>query len=280
MVFEASALPRGDENEHGPGREPGFLARSSKTTTVKKVTLLLQAVAAAPEGISVREVSRQTGIDKSAISRLLEQLTEGGFVGQEPLSSRFQVGPALFALAATVHATDTLWQAAEPVVRGLAERFNETCYLATLDGDHVLFTRKIDCDHVIRYVISPTERRTLHAGAGGRAVLAGMTGDALEGWFARATLERYTAQSIANRDDLLRQISEDQARGYSISVGERAEGACAIASPFHGADGGCLGSIVYTCPRERFDLEQAPAIAEAVMAASKALSARLGYVRR
>jgi len=41
------------------------------------------------------------------------------------------VGPRLFALAATIHARDTLWQAAQLVLRALAEQFNETCYLAT-----------------------------------------------------------------------------------------------------------------------------------------------------
>src|SRR5690242_3798064 len=70
-------------------------------SAVAKLTVLLNALAAAPGGVSVREVARETGIDKSAVSRLFDQLKSEGFVEREPLSGRFRVGPALFALAAT-----------------------------------------------------------------------------------------------------------------------------------------------------------------------------------
>lgn len=257
--------------------EEGNASAHPRYSTVGKVTVLLGALGATQRGVSVREVARQTGIDKSAVSRLLEQLASTGFAEREQLSSRFRVGPALFALAATIHGRDTLWQAAEPIVRGLAEKFNETCYLATREGDEIMFREKIDCDHNVRYVIDAGERAPLHAGAGGRAVLAGMSEEEFTEVLARTTLRRYTEQTIVDPDELHRQVREDHLRGYSISMGERVVAGCAIGAPFYYADGSCRGAIVFTCPRERFDIRRAPEIADAVVGASADLSARLGY---
>jgi IclR family acetate operon transcriptional repressor len=257
-------------NEHGESAQP-------RQSTIGKVTVLLEALASAPRGVSVREFARETGIDKSAVSRMLEQLAVRGFVERESLSSRFRAGPALFALAATIHARDTLWQAAEPVIRDLARGFNETCYLATREGDEIMFREKIDCDHPVRYVIDPGERAALHAGAGGRAVLAGLPEAEVSEVVGRMDLRPYTEQTITDAEELRRQIQEDHRRGYSISMGERVVTGCAIAAPFYNGDGSCRGAIVFTCPRERFDVRRAPEIADAVVAASARLSARLGF---
>lgn len=63
-----------------------------------------------------------------------------------------------------------------------------------------------------------------------------------------------------------------------MSMGERVIGGCAIAAPFFRPGGTCRGSIVYTCPAQRFDVRSAPEIADAVKQAGRDLSARLGYV--
>jgi len=253
-------------------------ASQSRHSTAEKMTLLLEALAADPQGVSVREIARFSGIDKSAVSRLFDQLAVLGLAEQEPLSARFRVGPRLFALAATIHARDTLWQAAQLVLRALAEQFNETCYLATRERDEIMFREKIDCNHKVRYVIDAGERAALHAGAGGRAVLAGLPEAEVEDFLRRTELRRHTAQTITDPNELRRQVTEDRRRGYSMSMGERVVGGCAVAAPFFEADGTCRGALVYTCPKERFEVRQAPQIAEAVVAASGRLSARLGYL--
>lgn len=249
----------------------------ARQTTAAKLVRLLEALAAYEDGIGVRELERETGIDKSAISRLFDQLSDLDMATRAEVSGRFTVGPRLFALAATIHGRDTLWLAAEPVLRRLVARFNETCYLATRELDQIMFREKIDCDHTLRYVIDPGERVTLHAGAGGRAVLAGMPPDEVDEVLERIELTPLTSRTITDRDKLRRQAAKDRRRGYAMSTGERVVGGCAIAAPYFRADGTCRGSIVFTCPASRFNTRSAPEIAEAVVAAAQQLSRRLGY---
>lgn len=249
-----------------------------RQSTVDKVVAVLQALAVSQHGIGVRELARTTGIDKSALSRLLDQLGDRGFVEQHHVSGRFIVGPRLFAVAATIHARDGLWLAAEAILSRLVDRFNETCYLATKEADRVSFRNKIDGTQTIRYVIELGSTAPLHAGAGGRAILAGMTEEEVDEFLAGHELIRVTDRTITDAAELRRQVREDRSRGYAMSIGERVVGGSAIAAPFFASRGVCLGSVVFTCPAERFDVRRAPEIADAVVQASEDLSERLGYV--
>lgn len=246
------------------------------SSTAWKIVCLLEAVVASKQGIGVRELARATGIDKSAISRLFGQLQTIGVVEQAEATGRFTVGPRLFALSATIRERDTLWKATEPILTTLVQKFNETCYLATRERDMVIFREKIDCDQAIRYVIELGQASPLHAGAGGRAILAGMTTAEVEEFLATADLKGLTSDTITDPEELRHQISEDHRRRYSVSTGERVVGGSAVAAPYFTADGTCFGSIVFTCPRERFDVRRIPEIADAVVAASQDLSTRLG----
>jgi DNA-binding IclR family transcriptional regulator len=249
----------------------------ARRSTAGKIIALLESLAQHEQGTGVRELARESGIDKSAVSRLFDQLTELGFAQQDPVSGQFRAGPALFSLAAAVHARDTLWQAAEPVLRDLATAFNETCYLAVRDGASIIFREKVDCTHRVRYVIDPWERAPLHAGAGGRAVLLGLPEEETAGLLDPAGLTAITAKTITDPSALIRQIRQDRPRGYALSMGERVPEGCAVAAPFYAGDARCRGSLVFTSPAERFDIGQAPQIAAAVVRASAELSRRLGY---
>jgi DNA-binding IclR family transcriptional regulator len=251
-------------------------SRRNRHNTAAKVLMLLEALAAREEGIGVRELARELGIDKSAISRLFEQLVELGAAVQDEFSGRFRVGPALFALAATIHGRDTLWRAAEPIIRDLANTFNETCYLAVRDGDEIIFRDKVDCTHKVRYVIDPNERAPLHAGAGGRAVLIGLPDDEVRAILRRTGLPAITSRTITDPDKLLTLIKADRARRYSASRGERVPSGGAIAAPYFDATGSCLGTIVLTSPDQRYNPAQEPEIAAAVLRAAGELSERLG----
>ncbi len=255
----------------------GETAHRVRHNTASKVIMLLESLAAREDGIGVRELAREVAIDKSAVSRLFDQLVDLGIATQDGATSRFRVGPSLFALAATIHGRDTLWQAAEPIVRGLATRFNETCYLAVRDGDEIIFREKVDCTHKLRYVIDPGERAPLHAGAGGRAVLLALEDDEIREVVSRTGLPAITSRTITDLDVLLERSREDRSRGYALSRGERVPSGGAIAAPYFDALGGCIGSIVFTSPEQRYNPAEAATIAKAVINASSDLSARLGF---
>lgn len=245
-----------------------------------RLVTLIEAVAAAPVSVGVRELSRSTGIDKSAVSRLLAQLQRLGIVEQAPqMQGRYVIGPRLFTIGALVAARDTLTMAARPVMRRLVDVVDESCYLAVLEQGELVFRDKADCLKPIRYVLEMGRPMPIHAGAGGRAVLAGMDPEAAASLLRGTVLEKVTPRTVSDVDTLVAMAAEDRRVGYSVSFGERVIGGAAVAAPYFTGDGSCRGALVLTVPSERLDPERAPELGAAVADAAAQLSARLGYSR-
>jgi len=243
---------------------------------VTRVVRILESVAGAQHGVGVRALARDTGIDKSAVSRLLRQLAGLGLV-EVDASQRYVVGPRLFAMAKLIVARDDLTRASRPYLERLVAQFNETCYLALLEGRQVVYRDVVECTQPVRYVVALGQGSPLHAGAGGRAILSALSADQADSLLAGGRLTRLTTDTVTDRTRLRELIREDRQRGYSSSVGERVSVGAAVAAPFLGADGQCRGALVVAFPRERLQLLAVDTLGRAVATGAADLSRRLGY---
>jgi IclR family acetate operon transcriptional repressor len=254
-----------------------FNGESEPRGVATKLFTLLEAVAAARDGISVREVARDTGIDKSSVSRIFNQLQALDVVEQSPLTGRFEVGRRLSSLGEVLHTHNSLWGLAEPIVRDLVERFDETCYFIVREGFQARFQERIDCRQTIRYVIESGVVSPLYAGAAGRAILAGMPVEEATEYLARVDLTPMTSETVTDRALLQKFVEQDRERGYSVSLGERVAGGRGIGAPVLRADGYCVAAILWTCPSTRFDVSRVEEFGTAVREACRKLSVLLGY---
>ncbi len=245
--------------------------------TVKVITLL-EELARVEHGVSVREVARDTGMDKSTVSRLFSQLQALDVVHQSSITGRYEVGPRLSSLGELLHTHNSLWGLAEPVIRNLVEQFDETCYLIEREANQARFRERIDCQQAVRYVIERGQVSPLYAGAAGRALLAGMDPDDAQRYLAEIPLTAITPQTLTEREVLQSLVAEDRRRGYSVSAGERVPGGHGVAAPVFRADGDCVAAVLWTCPSSRFDPTRVHQFGEAVRTASAELSRRLGWV--
>lgn len=244
--------------------------------SVARVVALLEALARSDSNTGVRSLARESGIDKSAVSRLLRQLTNTGMLESADVRGRYHIGPRFFAIARAVASKDDLSRAARPILEHVVARFNETCYMAVLDRGDVFFREKVECDQPIRYVIDQTRPSPIHAGSAGRAILSALPDDEFERLISRGPLQAVTPHTITDPFELRRRRRDDQRRGYTISMLERSVGGCGIAAPFFGWDAQCLGSLVITMPHTRFDPARFDEWGTAMVDAANTLSRRLG----
>ncbi|MGH2401330.1 MAG: IclR family transcriptional regulator [Candidatus Limnocylindria bacterium] len=255
-----------------PGEPP-----SGAMGSVARVVRLLEAVATSDANAGVRALARQSGIDKSAVSRLLRQLTELDVLEPSDVAGRYHIGPRFFALARAVANRDDLGRAAQPILERLVATYNETSYMAVRERDEVFFREKVECDQPIRYVIDERRPSPIHAGSAGRAILSALSDEEFEETLERLSLDPVTPHTITDRAELRRRRAEDRQRGFTVSVAERSVGGCGVAAPFLGSDGRCLGSLVITMPQIRFFPASIDVWGAAMVRAADELSRRLGH---
>ncbi len=250
-------------------------AGGQKSGMLVRAITLLELVATHADGIGVREAARRTGIDRSAVSRILTHFEEIGYVEQERERGLYAAGPRLFAIVAALAERDSLAKAAEPILKELVGRFNETCYAAARVGDTLVYRAKVDCEHTIRYVIEMGKPFPLVSGASGIAILTGLTDEEREPIITRP-LEAHTESSFQRVDDLREQIAKDIALGYSYSPGRWVPNGGGIAAPFFDASGRCAGAITLSSPMDRLQKMSIEEIGAAVRDAAQRMTVRLG----
>lgn len=244
--------------------------------SVARIVRLLEAVATTDTNTGVRALARESGIDRSAVSRLLRQLTELDVLEPSDVAGRYHIGPRFFAIARAVFSRDELGRAARPILERLVATHNETTYLAVRERNEVFFRERAECDQPIRYVIDMSRPSPLHAGSAGRAVLSALDDEQFESVLGGLSLDPVTPQTITDAAELRRRRAEDRQRGYTVSIAERSVGGCGVAAPFFGPDDRCLGSIVITMPEIRFNSVSVRVWGAAAVAAAEQLGRRLG----
>ena len=267
-----SAADSAEAAETGAGPE----RQTPPPSIAYRVVTLLDLVGRHEGVIGVREAERATGIDRSAVSRIFRQLEGLGWVEQGDDRGTYAVGPAMFAVAAAVRQRDSLFRAAGPFLEALADRFDETTYLAVRRDDRVIFKEKVDCSQPIRYVIELDEPFPLTTGAAGRSILSALPREEADEVIAHG-LTAYTPTSITDPGKYRAQLDEDARLGYAYSQSGWVERGAGVASPFFDASGTCTGAITLSAPIDRLAPEAAQVLGPEVREAAWQLSRRLGY---
>lgn len=252
-------------------------AAPQKSGMLLRAITLLELVATHADGIGVREAARRTGIDRSAVSRILTHFEEIGYVEQERERGLYAAGPRLFSIVAALAERDSLSRAAEPLLKGLVEQFNETCYAVARVDDTLVYRAKVDCDNMIRYVIELGKAIPLVSGASGMAILSGLTPDELDHVLSQPVVA-HTDQSLTDPAAIRAQVAEDIKLGYSFSPGRWVPNGGGVAAPFYDASGRCAGAITLSSPLDRLTKMSIPDIGAAVNHAARKMSERLGLI--
>jgi IclR family acetate operon transcriptional repressor len=250
---------------------------AQRSSVLTRAITLLEVVAEHADGIGVRDAARQTGIDRSAVSRILAQFEELGYVEQGGSRGAYIAGPGLFALVAVLGEHDSLRKAAQPFLKDLVAQFNETCYVAARVDDTLVFRGKVDCEHRIRYVIELGKPFPLVGGAAATAILSGLPEDESDA-ILTGELPSFTPNSITDREEYRAQLRTDREIGYTYSPGRWVRGGAGIAAPYRDASGRVAGAIALSCPADRLEDLRVHEVGVAVAEACRGLSKRLGYI--
>lgn len=110
------------------------MTTGESSLTLDRGLALLQAVAdAGGEAATISELAARIGASRAAVYRLLAPLAERGLVWRD--GSKVRLGVALLRLSAQV--LPQLREAAQPVLRELAERAGATAHLSVAEGEQV-----------------------------------------------------------------------------------------------------------------------------------------------
>lgn len=254
--------------EHYPGTQAVFRA----------VALLKAFTDARPE-LSLSELTRAAGLNKTTTHRLLAALEREGLLAHDAHSGSYRLGPEAIALGARALRATDLRAAARPELEVLARETGETAEVEVLDGGETLILDDVPGKFVIGPVRSAGTRWPAHTTSTGKAILAFLSDEEREAARPRR-LPTPTAKTISNRDDLRAELARIRERGYATAVEELEENLVAVGAPVFNHEGRVVGAISISGPSNRLTSKRIPEVAPLVRQAAERVSKRLGFERK
>jgi IclR family transcriptional regulator, acetate operon repressor len=237
------------------------------TASLEKALDLLDAIGAAPQGLTQLELAQRLDLPRTTMYRLLSTLVARGLARRDPQRRVFSLGFRCVEWARTAYAVPDLNAAAAPELRALRDLTGETTYLACLDGLEVLSLERVDGAHSQRSAAAPGQRKPLHCTSQGKAILSALPEEQREALVKSLTLAPLTPNTITTRRQLLAELEASAQRGYAVDDEEIALGVRCVGAPVVDAAGRVRGAIsvagpAYRLSRARLDL-LGPEVAEA-----------------
>ena len=123
-------------------------ARHEAPALRKGLQVLTTLGADAP--LSMAEIQRRTGLNKTMTFRVLRTLADQGFVEQDPTTRAWSLGLRLLELGSLVATRQNLVAVSQPLLVQLRERFEETVNLGVLRDDRVVYLAMAEGGHGLR----------------------------------------------------------------------------------------------------------------------------------
>jgi len=244
-----------------------------EVAVLHKALGLLECLGTGP--MTAAELSRQLGIAKPTVYRIIRTLLSREFINKERDGSRYMIGTALYALG-SAHRSADLVSLTRPHVVRLAARFGETVNVAVPMSNEILYVDVLESMHQLRTQIPPGTRDELHSTALGKAILAAIPEEEATAIITAANLLRKTPNTIVTVHDLQRCLSNVRELGYAIDNEENELGSVCVASALRGPHGRPIGAISVSGPKWRITDELVAVIGSALVDISKSLGEALG----
>lgn len=219
--------------------------------------------------MSLAELSRASGLNKTTTHRLLRALQSEALVARNPATSAYSLGPGLMALGVQALASSDLRRRVRPVLRSLAQETGETATLEIPFENSMLILDEVAGRHVLSAAGNIGTRWPLHATSTGKAWLAF---DEFGAERIGDDLECLTAKTITTAEEFTAQFVEIRRRGYAISVDELEDGFTAVATIFRGALGDLQGALSIGGPTQRFSMARCTEYGAALRRAAQRLT--------
>lgn len=243
-------------------------AESPGTETAARVADVLLLFAGGPQYLGVSAISRELGLSKAVVHRILQSLVSREMLRTDPGVPGYRLGPAAVALGASAMSRFETRTAAMPVLSRLRDATGETTTLSGLVGEERVYLAQFESPHEVKMTVDLGVRFPLHAGSSGKAILAFLPEARREALLARP-LPPLTERTVTDTGTLRAELAEILHTGVAVSAGERRSDAGSVAAPLFGPDGEPHGSISVCGPRHRFTPERVELWRGLVLAASE-----------
>ncbi len=251
----------------------------AELSSIEKGLLLIRALAASRDGMTLAEVASVTGLNRSTIYRLSEILEKGGWIqapGSRDGPRRVAVGPTMLGLSILISNTYDTTARLQPVIDRLAASVVETVHVGVLEQSEIVHIARAVPESGTPFAAEMGTRDAAHWTALGKALLSTMDPNDVRRLYPGETLPRRTPATLGSVSDLLADLGRIRERGYALDDEESRPGVRCVGAPVFGPAGQVMFAVSVTSAPARLAGDQLDNVIEAVKGCAALLTTSFG----
>ena len=262
-----SSSPR-DDRESIALRESGMAIQ-----VLERATCLLDALAAQPDPVTLKELAQTTGLHPSTTHRILNDLVLARYVERVD-NGLYQLGMRLLELGSLVKGRLNVREAAIDAMRDLHQLTGQTVNLSVQQGDEIVYIDRAWSERSGMQVVRAIGGRApLHLTSNGKLFLSAADSRQVRSYATRTGLTGSTRNSITELDKLELELAHVRELGYARDNEELEMGVRCIAAGIYDDTGKLVAGLSISAPSGRL---QDAWIQQLVSTAGR-ISEALGY---
>lgn len=258
------------------------MANQKRKTTVQSLQRgleILVAVAQADRALGITELSRQFGLAKGSISRLVATLAQQSFLTRDPETAKYRLSTRVWELGVGALSQLDVRSIARPVMDTLNAATQETVHLTVLtESDEMVFLDKLDSTRAVRPNVELGATLPPYCVANGKAMLAFLPKARVDR-VLRGKLRQFTNTTITLKGELLAHLGTVRRLGYAVNRGEYRADVSGLAAPICDHTGLAVAALGVSVPSNRMTPELIRDLAPRVVASAREISSALGQRR-
>jgi IclR family pca regulon transcriptional regulator len=215
--------------------DPSFMMSLARGLAV------LQAFSDQRRSLTMAQISHKTGIPRASVRRCLHTLIQLGYA--EADGNNFTLKPKVLTLGYSYLSSTPLTVSAHPYLNHISRTLNESCSLAVLQDDEVLYVGRSATSRIMSVSLTTGSRLPAYCTALGRVMLAHLEPAELDGYLERVPLKAMTEKTVVSKTRLKEILAEVRQAGYAMIEEELEIGLRSIAVPVRGASGRVLAAL-------------------------------------
>ncbi|MEO8057672.1 MAG: IclR family transcriptional regulator C-terminal domain-containing protein [Burkholderiales bacterium] len=231
-----------------PTGDPNFM------TSLARGLQVVRAFSEHRHHLTISQVSQSTGLSRAAARRCLYTLQQLGYVGED--ERRYFLRPLVLTLGHSYLASTPLATRAQPCLDGVSQALAESCSLAVLDGDEIVYICRSAETRIISINLLVGTRLPAYCTSMGHVLLAHLPAPDLEAYLARVRLVARTDRTTTSVSKLRKLLRSVREADHALLDQELEVGLRSIAVPVRDARGTVVAAMNVSTHASRATMDE------------------------
>ena len=193
--------------------------------------------------VGIADISNALGINKNAVSRVLEALLEKNWIYMSDSSQKkYSLTLRPFSFISGHINNNSIVKIATPYIEQLNKELADSIYLGVKNGRNVIYLAHCDSTKEVRINGCVGGEYPLNCSAPGKVLLSHSDADEIKNYFS-TSIDRRTENTITDFDNFMIEADKIKKSGYAIDNEEFAKGIICISVPVFDYEENVVASI-------------------------------------